>query len=504
MKNQNDNTSFSWFRRTFFPIHLNEIQKVIPFAIIFAGIVFTYTLCRQAKDFFIMGVGGANVIPSAKVLVLIAAAGLGILHSKITKKYSHYKAFLISFLPFIVFFVLFSVFFKYLHLVQMSPETIKILSTQIPVLRYFFVVIGNWVYCLNYIFSEMFGSFMLGATFWQLANFYSSHDEAKRFYPFYALFAQIGGFMAGFVFERIGRLVHETNDINYGVVLITGIIVFVAVIIVIAVSYFFKVTLQNPLYILDVQHHNHKKHKANKPKISWTESLKNLATNPTLILACLLAVWYGICATSLETFWKSKIGEFYGNGGGYMIFMGRYYQISSIATFTLTLLAAPLVRLLPWIVSALVTPIVVIFAAACLFGLGNPLFKDFFVKLIPINPIFVCVIVGAAVLIFFKAAKYVLFDSSKELFIRSKSEDQIIQVKSLETFTGRLGKGGSAIIQSAILAIPGMTMDTMSPILWIIVTVMGAVWIGSIVTINKEMVVFEKDDKKQAAEKQVK
>ena len=57
MSEQKQDVSFPWWRRTFFPIHMNEIQKVIPFAIIFCGIVFTYTVCRQLKDYLIVGAG---------------------------------------------------------------------------------------------------------------------------------------------------------------------------------------------------------------------------------------------------------------------------------------------------------------------------------------------------------------------------------------------------------------------------------------------------------------
>jgi AAA family ATP:ADP antiporter len=496
MNNQNQSNSSSWFnnalgwlRKNFFPIYPKEYAKVLPFTIIFCGIVFIYTVCRQAKDFFIMGVGGANVIPPAKVLVIVAAGLLGILHSKITRKYNHYKAFLISFIPFVVFFILFAIFFKHVDMVHMSPETIQRLSNQVPVLRYFFIIIGNWVYCLNYIFSEMFGSFMLGATFWQLASFYSTHDEAKRFYPFYALFAQVGGFMGGKVMQLIGDFVSRTNNVNYGVLLITLTILITAVIIIGAVTYFFKVTILNPIYAVDLQQHQHSK--KNRPKLHWKESLKNLRNHPTLILACLLTIWYGICTTSMETFWKGKVREYYGNGGALMSFFGIYYQCMSIAAFAVSILAAPLVRRLPWLVPALITPLIAIIAPVFLFGINSSTFKSLFSNFLPVNPLYLCVMVGAVALIFFKAAKYVLFDSTKEIFIRAQKEDDIIQVKSLETFVGRLGKGGSAVLQTCILSIPGMTMEGMSPVLWVTVSIMGVVWVYSILAINKEMVVIE-------------
>ena len=118
-------------------------------------------------------------------------------------------------------------------------------------------------------------------------------------------------------------------------------------------------------------------------------------------------------------------------------------------------------------------------------------------NLLHLDPLYLCVMIGAASLIFFKAAKYVLFDPTKEMFIRNQTEENSIEIKALETSVARLGKGGSAIIQSLILSIPGMTMDGMSPILWVITTIMGIVWVFSILRINTDMVLIEKQQKEQ-------
>jgi len=338
----------------------------------------------------------------------------------------------------------------------------------------------------------MIGTLMLGATFWQLANFYSSYDEKKRFYAFYALFAQIGSYAAGALMANIGLFMKQTGNINRGIAIITFTLFITAIIIVAAVTYFFKVTLKNPLYAVDIA--NNDKKKTKKKVTNWKESVQNLKDHPTLILVCLLTVWYGICATSMDTFWKGKVSELYGKDG-MMVFMGKYYQLNAIATFLFTLVCGSLVRIFPWFVVAAITPVVVLFASFCLFGVGSPMFSGFFENVLHINPLSLVVMVGAAVLIFFKSAKYALFDPTKEIFIGAQKEENSIQIKSLETAVGRMGKGGSAVIQTCILAIPGMTMNNMAPIMWFITTAMGIVWIYSLIRINKEMVLIEKKNK---------
>lgn len=489
MNNQNQTQSFSWLRKTFFPIHADEMQKVLPFALMFCGIIFSYTLARQAKDWLILGVGGSTIIPSAKIFVMIAGGFFGFLHAKITSKNSHFKAFLLSIIPFLIFFALFPLLHKMLDVVHMTPEQISSISVKMPYLRHFITIVGNWAVSLYYIMSEMLGTFMLSATFWQLANFYSTRDEAKRFYPFYALIAQFGSFVSGTVFKYIGEIVKNTSR-DYGVLLISIFILISGFIIISSATYFFKITLKNPKYSIDVSHE--KQHNKKKPKVGFKESLQNLKNNPTFILVCLLTVWYGICATSMETFWKGKVKDLYGSGGELMAFMGTYYQATSVVTLIINVFAGSLVRLLPWLIPAIITPIVVIFASFFLFGTNVSFIKIFLQGLFGLDPLYLCVIVGAASLIFFKAAKYVLFDPTKEMFIREQKEADSIQIKSLETSVSRLGKGGSAMIQSAILTIPGMTMDGMSPILWVITGFMGIVWIYSILKINVEMIKIEK------------
>ncbi len=490
MNNQNQNQSFSWLRKTFFPVHPYELQKVLPFAVMFCGIIFSYTLARQAKDWLILGVGGSTIIPSAKIFVMIAGVFFGYLHAKITSKNSHFKAFLLSFLPFLIFFGLFPILYKFLNVVQMTPENIIALSNKMPNLKHFITIIGNWALSLYYIMSEMLGTFMLGATFWQLANFYSTSDEAKRFYPFYGLIAQFGSFLAGSAFKYIGIVVNTTSR-YYGVLLISGFLLAIGVIIIGAATYFFKVTLNNPKYAIDTT--NEKKHNKKKAKVGFKESLQNLKDNPAFILVCLLTVWYGICATSMEAFWKGKVQDLYGNSGQFMQFMGTYIQCTSIATLIINIFSGSIIRLLPWLVPAIVTPIVVLFASFFLFGTNISFIKVFLQGLLGLDPLYLCVMIGAGSLIIFKAAKYALFDPTKEFFIRAQKESDSIQIKSLETSVSRLGKGGSALIQSAIFSIfPSMTMDGMSPILWVITGTMGLVWLYSILTINKEMVKIEK------------
>lgn len=493
MNNQNSQESFSWLRKTFFPVHIREIPKVLPFAIMFCGIIFSYTLARQAKDWLILGLGGSHLFSSAKIFVMIAGFIFGFLHKQITSNNSHYKAFLKSFLPFFIFFLIFPYLYKYLHVIQMSPETIQNLSAKIPLLRHFIAIIGNWAVSLYYIMSEMFGTFMLGATFWQLANFYSTHEEAKRFYPFYSLIAQFGGYLSGTAFKYIGSVVKVTNQ-AYGIFLITVILTISGIIIISAATYFFQVTLKMPEFQIDSSQNKNKK---KKHKLGIVEMFKNLAKNPNFILVCLLTVWYGICATSMETFWKGKVKDLYGIGAEYMNFYGSYIQYTSITSLFINILGGSLIRLLPWLVPAIITPIVLLLAAFFLFGVNVEFISKVLQNLFNLEPLYLCVIIGAASLIFFKAAKYILFDPTKELFIRNQSEENAIEIKALETSVARLGKGGSAVIQSIILSIPGMTMDGMAPILWILTTIMGIIWVFSILRLNKDMVIVEKEANKK-------
>lgn len=487
----NIKTKLRSFGNKFLPIKKCEIPKILPMAIMFVGIIFIYTVCRQMKDILITETCGKDILPIAKVLVIGASVYLAIIHRRLSMKYSHYKAFLISLLPFVIFFFLFGIFFDKIHYIHLSSNTINILSKKYTFLKYPLLAFGNWVITLNYILSEMFGSLILTVTCWQFFNFYTTSEEAKRFYPFLLLVGQIGSGFAGQLVKLNGFIVKKYN-LHSGIILIYGCILLVFLFVFLSLRYFCFKTLKNPNFFVE-----EKKEKKKKVVVPFLQAIKELRF--TLILVCLLTFWYGLCATSIETFWKNKVFSYCCDNildknirqANLMSFYGSYYTYTSLITFFFNLFISPLFKYLPWIFSAIATPIVV-FSSVFIFG------SDFISKFISINSLLLSVTVGAIVLILFKTAKYVLFDSSKEIFLRNQKEDEIILVKSLETFMGRFGKGGSSIIQSIILIlIPTMTIIDMAPILCIITIIISSIWIFSVLKINKEMLEIEKKEKEK-------
>lgn len=483
----------NWLRTTFFPVKKEELHRVMSLAIMFASIVFMYTVVRQAKDMLMMRIGGSSVIPSAKVVVMIVAAFLGIQHSKISRKYSHKKAFLISFIPFLGFYILFALLFKHMNILQASPETLALWCDKIPPLRYFIMVFGNWITSGYYIFSEMFGSFILSVSAWQLINFYSTHEQAKRIYPFFGLWAQVGNYGAGVIMVMIGQYFKSTGDLNNTVGLITLVIILSSILILAALFYFFNVALKT--YKPEEQSGTEKK---TKVKMHWKESLTALKNQPALLLVAFLSVWYGLCATSLEVYWKGKVFEYYGVAG-FTIFMGEYQKATALTSFCMVVFGGQLIKKLDWIVPALITPLVVILAATVIFGMNLQFIQQIVVSwfhLMPNELLYLLVVIGAGCLVFFKASKYTLFDPTKEMFTRSRTSDEAIKIKSLETFVGRFGKGGSSVVQSFLLGIPGVTMDILGPVLWIFVIVMASIWSVSVAgPLNREMkLVYAKND----------
>lgn len=499
IKSNKVNKVVDWFKNTFVPMTKEEAPRTLSLAIMMASIVFVYTVLRQSKDQLILGIGGANVIPYAKVVVMIVAAVLGVQHSKITRKYSHKKAFLISIVPFISFFLLFAVLFKHAGTLQMSPARIADLSAKIPFLRYFFLVIGNWMSTSYYVFAEMFGSFILGVSFWQLVNFYYSHSQAKRIYAYFGLWAQLGNYLAGKAMVNISTIFKETRDMNNNVFLVTSVVMVASAIVLAALFYFFNIALKKHKI-----ENTQSAEKKPKVKLHWKESLKQLSAHPALLLTAFLSVWYGLCATSMEVYWKGKVMEYYGTHG-YGVFMGHYQQYTAIVSVIMVLLGGALMRNLPWIVPALLTPLIVMISSSLLFGLKLPFIKAILGKILNFSPdalqdemLYITVIIGAGALIVFKAFKYTLFDPTKEMFTRSRTADESIKIKSLETFVGRFGKGGSSVIQTFILGIPGMTMEGMSPILWAMTIIMSGIWTYSIaVPLNNEMKLVEAKEKEE-------
>lgn len=488
MENQ-DQETITGLRKLLFPVYRNEFKKVIPIGVMYLGLILIYTITRLAKDMFMMGVGDAEVLSAAKIIVGFIAIGAAILHGKISRFFSRTNAFLVTFSPFLVFYLFFGFASRYTHIFHMSTETINYLISRFPYFKLLIISFGHWMYLCYYVFSELFAVIMITATFWQFANYYTSFDEKKRFYPFYSgVCAQIGTYGAGEVVIQVGKLIKNTNNGFLSSILLSGFVLLGGVVTLLAMWYLAK----NVQPVVNVNNDSGKK---NKQKGSIKEIFIRLKNNPNVILACFLVVFYGLCASSMELFWKKQVGKVYPvSTGEYSIFMGRYQQCIAICSIVMGFVATNILQRFNWLFSALVTPIIVLLSSSSLFGfiiLQKSLMSlSIFSSL---NIIKISVIIGFIGLCLYKCVKYTFYDPTLEMYLGNKSQEVIFDAKSLQSLLGRSGKSTTAAVQFAILCVPGMNLDRLAFVLWPICLIVAIMWIYSIISINKEVKLMENE-----------
>ena len=195
------------FLQGLWPVTKNESKLVFVNGALLFCIVFNYSILRNLKDTLIntAATSGPEVTCFIKSwLVLPISILCFVAITKLSNVLSRKAIFYYTSLSFLFFFLIFC-FFLYPNqqFVHPSITTITVLQSKYPSLQWLFPIYGIWSYSLFYIVAELWGSIMMGLLFWEYANEITSTTEAKRFYPFFILMANMGLIVAGLYVGRI-------------------------------------------------------------------------------------------------------------------------------------------------------------------------------------------------------------------------------------------------------------------------------------------------------------
>ena len=126
---------------------------------------------------------------------------------------------------------------------------------------------------------------------------------------------------------------------------------------------------------------------------------------------------YGISQNVIEAVWKNQIKMVYGNENDYNAFMGNFSMFIGMTTILFMFIGSNIVRIFGWLVSALLTPIMIMTTGLIFFSFIN--FKDglepYTIALMSMSPIVLGVWIGFMQNLLSKATKYSLFDPTKEM-----------------------------------------------------------------------------------------
>ncbi|MBS0622944.1 MAG: NTP/NDP exchange transporter [Verrucomicrobia bacterium] len=477
---------FGKWRSRLWPIHNFELKKLLPMIFMFFLILFNYTVLRDSKDTMLVSEISNLAIPVVKIFGTSLGAILFLLiYSKMANLLSKPALFYSSIAPFIGFFCLFStVLYPHAEALQLDRLSDWIQGVQPSWLAGWHLdsIVRKWPYPLFYIVSELWGTVCVSLLFWGFANDITRVNEAKRVYPLFGLFGNFALMLAGpsvTFFSSISNKPGFTEQQAYGLTLhyLMGLIVLSAAMIVAIYAWMQKNVLTDPRFYSP----DEVKKKKDKPKMSMIESFKYLAQSRYLLCIAILVLAYGMAINLVEVTWKGQLKEYYTTKNAYSAFMGVFSGLTGVATvFSMLFVGGNMMRRFGWTATALFTPIVLLITSIGFFSFI--IFQDSLggmIAMFGITPLFMAVLFGAAQNILSKAAKYSLFDPTKEMAYIPLDQEQKVKGKAAIDVAGaRLGKSGGSALQLGFAMVPILAAN-MVPVVGVFVIGITLAWIAA-------------------------
>ncbi len=446
------------------PIHRHELAKFIPLQLILFFICFNYSTLRNLKDSMLITASGAEAIPFIKLwFMLPMAILLTWLYTYLSNKFSQENVFYILVTGFLSFFALFAYVLHPLR-EQLQPlESAAAIEAIFPSAKWLVGLYKNWIFSAFYVISELWGSIVLNVLFWGFANEVTRVDQSPRFYSVFAIGSNLASILSGLfagsfaavdqdIFNALSFADKEIVWENTLHTIMSWIIVFG--VFMIALFYWVnRKVFTSPTYD-DV--HTAYKPRGKKQRLSLRESFKILSTSKYLLCMAVMVVAYNLVINLVEVVWKDQLRELYPDKNQYMSYMTKVTVAMGIISTSTAIVMAKIIKRFGWTTTAMITPILIVTTSVGFFVFM--FFRDssaeFVMTLTGYSPLAIAVFFGAAQNCTSKAAKYSVFDTTKEMaFIPLTHEERLKGKASIDGVGSRLGKSGGSLIHSGLLMV---------------------------------------------------
>lgn len=470
-----DNTeNLGFVRSVVFPIQNREMRKFLPLASIFALMVLVYSLSRSLKDMIILDDASAAAIYFLKLFgITPSMIVLTILYSKVsavTDRDARFNAVMVYFLAFFTLALLFLLPYKdSLKFVGFAD----MMTAHFPRFLGLWQIIALWPVTLFYIHAEAWGTLALGVAFWTVANEVTSIDQAKRFYASFNLLSAFAYMVTG----GILKVERVRANFSYGLTFV----IFGIVLVLVLYNCFARDMRMHPECYDIIE-----RPKKERSKLSFMGSLKFLFGSSYLGYIALMLASYGMTMSLFEAVYKSQLKDYVSIMGDKSILADIYSRQNVLHSlfqiFMALFIAAPVWRR-GWKLAASVTPIAAFIMSSMffLFLYFSDLFDHIF-KYFNVTSPYMAVQVGLYNLVFIKAAKYILFDSTKEAaYIPLDEESRVRGKAAVDGVGSRLGKGfGSFLVTSLMTTIGSGSIANIRFILGALIFFVIIVWLTAV------------------------
>lgn len=485
---------FGPIRSFLWPVHRHELRKLVPMLLMLFFICFNYSILRNMKDALVVTTSGAEVIPFIKVWVMLPTAILlTYTFTRLSNRYSQERVFYIMFSIFLGFFALFAFVLYPLRDILHPTTAASLLEKALPPgFKGLIAMCCNWSFTGFYVMSELWSTSIMSILFWGFANEVTKIHEARRFYGVFGVGASTAAIIAGQSanFLSQGRIFNTSLPFGHDAWEQTlMILIFVVILSGIITMGIFRWISRNVLTdaCFDEFHHNRKVAKTKK-KLSVKESFSYLSTSKYLMCIAVLVVAYNLVIHMVEVVWKDQLARLYPLASDYNIYMNNLTSLIGVVATITALFMAKIIDKLGWTGTAIVTPIMLLLTCTGFFSFL--FFQDHwmgtFTMLLGTTPLAIAVLFGSAQNCLSKAAKYSVFDATKEMaFIPLSHESKLKGKAAIDGIGSRLGKSGGSLVHQGLLMFFA-TVSASAPYVAAIALVVIICWIFAARKLGKQ------------------
>lgn len=485
--------SFGKIRNFLWPIHAHEHKKLVPMLMLFFLISFIYNLLRCMKVTLVVTPegSGAEVIPFLKVwAVLPGAVLITYIYTKLSNFLNREQVFYTMIALFLGFFTIFLLALypnrQFLELTTFADS----LQDKLPDgFKGLISIVRHWPLSLFYVLSELWSAVVLSMLFWGFANEVTTVDEAKRFYAIFALGANFSGIFSGQSAQFLTMQEYNPNlpfgsaaweqtlNLQLGVVLLLGLV------IVLLFRWVNKIVLaqntHDSLTLAEI--------KQDEPseKLSLSECFAYLAKSRYMLYIAILVVAYNVVYNLSDVLWTDQIKQRYPNASDFNGYINEIASITGVfATLSGFILSGNVIRRYGWTVTAMITPIIWLITSVGFFGCllfeSNHTVSDLLYAIFSLPVSSLVLMFGSAQICLGRAAKYTVFDETKEIaFIPLPKEEQRKGKAVIDGIASRFGKSGGSLLIQILLIVCGDILFTI-PYIAVIFLIVISLWIVAV------------------------
>lgn len=475
---------FGLLRSFLWPIRRNEFKKFIPMFVMLFLICFNYGILRSMKDTIIVTTSGAKVLPFIKIWgILPMTLGITFILSKLNNRFSLEKVFYIMTTGFLIYFAIFA-FLIYpnrdaLHPYAAAQALERFLPAGFSGLAALF---KHWTLTLFYVLSELWCSFILSTLFWSFANSVIPINNAKRYFGVLTIGSNTAALLAGLAANFSSTFAEAswgtTIQILLSIVCASGLLVI----------FVFR-WLNKNVYTAQTHPDLHKKLgvKKKKKKPSLRESFSVLSKSKYLLYLAFLLIAYNLSIGLFEIIWKDYLHRLCESPQAFNRYMNNVTSLVGLFSLIVTLFIPHLLERYGWTKIALITPSIMAITGIGFFSFLF-LSKTFPMQMngvLPFTPLAIAVFFGAAQSCLSKAAKYSVFDATKEIaFVPLDHETRIKSKAPIDAVAARFGKFGGSFVYQGLLLMVG-SLSACIPFISILLTCVIAIWVNSTRNLGK-------------------